>query len=261
MIHPEGMTIDRPEGSGDYVFVFFRSRMELRIQALTLLAEPNTFIIYNRTSPYSYKDAEAPLVHDWFHFELEAADEFFGRLKLPLDTLMKARDPLYISRKVNELHWENLQNGTFRHEIIDSIIRCLFMKLSDIRHHVESRQQISKYYDDFLNMRNEVLSSPSTWYSVEDLAERMNMSKSYFQQIYKQFFGLPVVNDIIRNRLGYASYLLKNTTHSISQIAATCGYENDVHFMRQFKRFAGQTPSEYRGRPQSEPKSGYPGTL
>lgn len=248
VIHPEGMTIDRPEGSGDYVFVFFRSKMELRLQTRSVYAEPNTYIIYNRDSHYYYKDAELPLVHDWFHFELEGADAWFDRLKLPLDTLMKAHDPLYITRKVNELHWENLQNGTFRQEIIDATVRCLFMKLSDMRHHVEASHPVSKYYDSFLNLRNEVLSSPSIWYSVERLAERMNMSTSYFQQIYKQIFGIPVVSDIILNRLSHASYLLKNTTYTVSQISALCGYENDVHFMRQFKKFIGQTPSEYRGK-------------
>ncbi|MFD2878451.1 helix-turn-helix domain-containing protein [Paenibacillus rhizoplanae] len=149
---------------------------------------------------------------------------------------------------MNELHWENLQNGTFRQEIINSIVRCLFMKLSDMRHHVESSQPVSKYYDSFLNLRNEVLSSPPPGILSNSLAERMNMSPSYFQQIYKQIFGIPAVSDIILNRVGHASYLLKNTTYTVSQISASCGYENDVHFMRQFKKFTGQTPSEYRGK-------------
>ncbi|MHA2856026.1 helix-turn-helix domain-containing protein [Paenibacillus lautus] len=76
----------------------------------------------------------------------------------------------------------------------------------------------------------------------------MNMSRSYFQHKYKQIFGISVINDIILNRLGYASYLLKNTSYAISHISGICGYENDVHFMRQFKKYVGLTPSEYRGR-------------
>ncbi|KWX89043.1 DNA-binding protein [Paenibacillus riograndensis] len=246
VIHPEGFTVDRPDGSGDYVFLFFRSQMELRLQSQTVFVEPNTFIIFNKNSSYFYLDAERPLVLDCFHFEMEAADAFFDRLNLPLDTLIKAYDPFYISRKVNEIHWENLQNGTFRNEIIDYTIRCLFMKLSDIRNHLEPHNQISKYYDQFLNLRNEVFSSPSTWYTVELLAYKMYISLSYFQHMYKQIFGIPVINDIILNRLGYASYLLKNTSYAISHISGICGYENDVHFMRQFKKFVGITPSEYR---------------
>ncbi|MFP4975518.1 helix-turn-helix domain-containing protein [Paenibacillus sp. CN-4] len=246
VIHPEGFVVDRPNGSGDYVFLFFRSPMELKIQSQTGMIESNTFIIFNKNSSYFYRDAEQPLIHDWFHFDMDAADAFFDRLNLPLDTLIKAHDPFYISRKVNEIHWENLQNGTFREEIIDYTIRCLFMKLSDIRNHVEPNSQISKYYDQFLNLRNEVYSSPSTWFTVEFLAGKMNMSRSYFQHMYKQIFGIPVIQDLILNRLGYASYLLKNTSYAVSHISGICGYENDVHFMRQFKKFAGLTPTEYR---------------
>lgn len=247
VIHPEGFTVDRPAGSGDYVFVFFRSRMKSRIRSTAGPVEPNTFIIYKKNTPYYYRDAEWPLVHDWFHFEMEDAEAFFERLKLPLDTLIQAYDPFYISRKVNELHWENLQNGSFREEIIDQTIRCLFMKLSDIRNHVESRHPVSKYYDAFLHLRNEMFSSPAVWYTVEHLADKMNMSRSYFQHIYKQIFGIAVVSDIILNRLRYASYLLKSTSYTITRISGMCGYENDVHFMRQFKKFTGLTPSEFRG--------------
>ena len=32
----------------------------------------------------------------------------------------------------------------------------------------------------------------------------------------------------------------------IASVAALCGYENQLHFMRQFKKFTGLTPSQYR---------------
>lgn len=33
---------------------------------------------------------------------------------------------------------------------------------------------------------------------------------------------------------------------SIRSLADFCGYENELHFMRQFKKFVGMTPSQYR---------------
>ena len=33
---------------------------------------------------------------------------------------------------------------------------------------------------------------------------------------------------------------------SISSLAAFCGYDNELHFMRQFKKGTGMTPSQYR---------------
>jgi AraC family transcriptional regulator of arabinose operon len=84
--------------------------------------------------------------------------------------------------------------------------------------------------------------------TVEQIASRINLSKSYFQHIYKELFGCSVVSDMIYSRLEYAKYLLKNSSLSVSAIAKMCGYENDTHFMRQFKRFEGITPSQFRSR-------------
>jgi len=35
---------------------------------------------------------------------------------------------------------------------------------------------------------------------------------------------------------------------SIRNLADFCGYENELHFMKQFKQYEGMTPSEYRKR-------------
>ena len=33
---------------------------------------------------------------------------------------------------------------------------------------------------------------------------------------------------------------------SIRSLSDFCGYDNELHFMRQFKKFVGMTPTEYR---------------
>ena len=43
-----------------------------------------------------------------------------------------------------------------------------------------------------------------------------------------------------------AKYYLNNTHLPVNRIAALCGYENDVHFIRQFKSRSGMTAGEYR---------------
>ena len=65
---------------------------------------------------------------------------------------------------------------------------------------------------------------------------------------YKQFFGLSCQQDMINARLKFAKYYLQNSDMNIGSLAGFCGYENELHFMRQFKKFTGLTPSEYRRR-------------
>ncbi|WP_040950228.1 helix-turn-helix domain-containing protein [Gorillibacterium massiliense] len=252
--HPEGFIIDRPHGSGDYLFLLFRSPMEIGSDDQPQVADKNTFIIYGRESKHYYRNNETTMIHDWFHFDGDGMDDFFQALHLPLDTIVHAPDPLYISRKVQELQMEHIHAGAHRDEIMDATIRCLFMKLSDIQNHVGLNEQSSKYYSEFIELRNEIYQSPNRLVSIDELAAKVNLSRSYFQRIYTDLFGISVHNDMINNRLEYSMYLLENTAYGISEVAHLCGYENDVHFMRQFKKKTGMTPSRFRSNKSQLPQ-------
>ncbi|HZG85917.1 AraC family transcriptional regulator [Paenibacillus sp.] len=246
VVHPDGLTIDRPQGSGDYLFLFFRSKMEIEVRGELVVADKNTYVIYKKGSKQFYRELEKPFVHDWFHFDGEDAESYIERLSLPFDKVMKVYDPLYISRKVNDIQDETLHNGTYRKEIIDATVRCLLMKLSDMHNRIEASHPLSKFYEPFVRLRNAIRETPSAPHTVDRLAAQVNMSRSHFQSIYKELFGVPVMRDVIQTRLEYAMYLLENSSDSIGDIARSCGYENDVHFMRQFKKYIHVTPSQYR---------------
>ena len=49
-------------------------------------------------------------------------------------------------------------------------------------------------------------------------------------------------------RIERARLLLRNTDQSVSRIAASLGFSQDIYFYRLFKRIARETPSEYRAR-------------
>lgn len=53
--------------------------------------------------------------------------------------------------------------------------------------------------------------------------------------------------DLLASRMNAARYYLQHTELTVREIAALCGYEDDVVFMRLFKGRLGVTPTEYRG--------------
>ncbi|MNN42053.1 Arabinose operon regulatory protein [compost metagenome] len=122
------------------------------------------------------------------------------------------------------------------------------MKMIDLQNKATILEKKSRYFHSFSKLRNELYNSPGMAYSIEKLASKVNLSKSYFQLIYKKLFGCSVISDLIHARLDYAKYLLKNSPFSVTTIAKKCGYENNTHFMRQFKKFVGVTPSQYKDR-------------
>ena len=73
-----------------------------------------------------------------------------------------------------------------------------------------------------------------------------SIKSSHFQHLYKQFFDTTCIQDIIRARIRYAQLYLCISEMTVSSLAAFCGYDNELHFMRQFKKVTGMTPSQYR---------------
>ena len=247
-IHKDGITIDRPAGAGNYAFVFFKSKAELILDGKLLAAEKNSYILFRPATPHLYRELEDPFINDWFHCDGNEILEFLTQLKLPLDTLVKATDPFLISGCIRELQSTSRLGGPLRDQIIDSDIKALFMKLSNLMERAALPDKASRYFHQFSELRSELYSSPQTHLTVEEIASRVNLSKSYFQHIYKELFGCSVVTDMINGRLEYAKYLLQNSSLSIAAISKMCGYENDTHFMRQFKCFVGVTPNQFRSR-------------
>lgn len=245
-VYPEGLTIHRPEGAGNYAFVYFKNKSEVLLNGRLVIADGDTYVLFRPTTPQFYRGVELPYADDWLHCEGEGLAELLEELDFPLDTIVPATDPTIISRGIMELHRVRQLGGPFKERILDAELRSLFMKLSNLRKLSSLTNRPGRYFRQLSEVRDELYNAPHVHSSVEQLAARANLSTSYFQHLYKDLFGCSVVADMINGRLEYAKYLLKNTSLSVSAIAARCGYEHDTHFMRQFKKFVGVTPGQFK---------------
>ena len=90
--------------------------------------------------------------------------------------------------------------------------------------------------------------------TVEDLADVCKLNRSYFSKIFKENMGCPPQEFLIRLRLSKAADLMKGTSHSIGDISQMCGYPNQLHFSRAFKKRYGVSPREWRTQNQSQIK-------
>lgn len=84
--------------------------------------------------------------------------------------------------------------------------------------------------------------------SVDELAELVHLSKSYYMWCFKKAVGIGAIEYLTQLRIKAALNLLQTTESSISDIALQCGYGNLSNFNRQFKRIVGCSPNQYRGQ-------------
>ncbi|WP_410513659.1 response regulator [Paenibacillus sp. BR2-3] len=79
-----------------------------------------------------------------------------------------------------------------------------------------------------------------------ELAQRLNLSRSYFSQCFKDIIGKPF-NEYSRYiRVEKAKELLSHTNKTIIWIAEQTGYSDEKYFSRVFRQLTGMLPSEYR---------------
>ena len=173
--------------------------------------------------------------------------DFMRSLNVPFNRLTLLSDYTELSQLIRDLRQEFHQTGSHHEEILDAKLRTILYKYSDA-YHLETQlsDKLKVHRPLFHEIRNGIYSQHSPKKTVSELAEAASLSVSYFQHIYKELFGVPVIQDIIRSRIERACYLLTMTPDSVAHIAESCGYENVEHFNRQFKEITGFSPNQYR---------------
>jgi AraC family transcriptional regulator len=82
--------------------------------------------------------------------------------------------------------------------------------------------------------------------SVAELADLVGVSAFHFSRLFKARVGEPPHAHLIRLRVERAKSLLRsNRTASPASVAAMCGFSDQAHLTRHFKRLVGTTPARF----------------
>jgi AraC-like DNA-binding protein/ligand-binding sensor protein len=84
--------------------------------------------------------------------------------------------------------------------------------------------------------------------SLKEIANASGLSAPYFSTVFKDEMGENLSNYLNRLRVEKATMLLVTTNVPISEIAVTCGFEDQSWFSKIFKSNTGLTPGKYRER-------------
>ena len=82
--------------------------------------------------------------------------------------------------------------------------------------------------------------------SLGEVAKLVSMTEVSFSRFIKKRTGNTFIDSLNEIRLGHASRMLIDTTHSIAEVSYNCGFNNISNFNRIFKKKKNCTPKEFR---------------
>lgn len=82
--------------------------------------------------------------------------------------------------------------------------------------------------------------------TLKDISKLANMTDGSFSRFIKKRTGNTFIDSLNEIRLGHATRMLIDTTHSIAEISYNCGFNNISNFNRLFKKKKNCTPKEFR---------------
>lgn len=87
--------------------------------------------------------------------------------------------------------------------------------------------------------------------SIKEIADNLQHNPDYVGRQFKAVLGMSVGEYILQQRILLAEQLLQESHQKITKIATQCGFSSIRHFLRQFQKERGMTPSELRRRYQA----------
>lgn len=241
--HDKNFYIDRPNGSGDNLIIIFKTPARVYMSGEVINVPVDSAIVFTGDFHQQYGADGEEYANHWVHFECDENGSFIKRSGLPFNTIIPVTDITAVECILDLLSLESVSASANTSENTNLLLRLLLSKLAE---GAEKNGSSSLHSAALKALRAELHRNPADKRSIAELAEGLSLSASHFQYLYKAEFGISCYEDLLNARLDMAKYYLRSTTLSIKEISELCGYENDVHFIRQFKKRTGTTAGKYR---------------
>ncbi len=82
--------------------------------------------------------------------------------------------------------------------------------------------------------------------SLDDVSREVDISPYYFSKIFKEEVGSSFIEYMTTLRMEEAKRLLKESVLSMKEICVKIGYSDPNYFSRNFKKYTGVTPTEFK---------------
>jgi AraC family transcriptional regulator of arabinose operon len=234
--------IERPAGTGDYLFMFFFDPVQLGPGPNWRPIRPGQMVFWNQGAPHFYGNLKKPWKHSWIHCDGREVGAILRAVRVRCGEPLELANPGRIEKYLFDLH-EELSNFAKPSRIILRNIMENFVYDAVRSQNQPSRPSIPQ---KLLLARERIDTRYNERLTLPDLAQQVGLSVPHFCTEFRRHFGVPPISYLIGCRMRAAATLLRGTEGRIGEIGRQVGYDDPYYFSKHFKAFFGLTPSALR---------------
>lgn len=138
---------------------------------------------------------------------------------------------------------DGIRNNASRVSLVAYINLILAQVVAGLDKQPVSQSRKNTALDDVLMYISDILPNSI---AADDVASHTGVSRFQISRLFSQYIGTNLSTYCALMHINAARRMLVQTNLPISEIYQRCGYANSRSFDRDFVRFSGQTPREYR---------------
>lgn len=244
--HKTSFRMLRKSGVPNYILLLVKTEALFELEGVMTATNPNMAILFDRNTCTHYQSVGDFYNDDWIHFDFAGEPSLLESLNIPFNRPIYLPQMNFFSNYVRLLVQENHSDSLHREQVQDSLMRILLYSLDSQIALLPAGSKSSRYYPIINQLRMNIHNTPHKNWTVDMMANSVHISTSYFQHLYKELFSISCMQEVIMARIERAKFYLSTTDIPLKALSDLCGYENDLHFIRQFKKKEGLTPTQYR---------------
>ena len=210
------------------------------------LTAGDTFIIYPGAEVKYYADKEEPWEYAWAGFmgtdasfiirntDFSKEKPYIKKGKIPGNKIRDGIEEIY-----------SVKGNTY--EATVAMAGALYSLLAVFMHYCDKEEKEKDVQMSYVEKAELYIETNYSYpITVEDIAAYVGISRSHLFRSFQAHMGKSPKEYLSEYRIRQACHLLKETGLSVSTIAYSVGFENNLYFSKAFKKQKKISPSEYR---------------
>ncbi len=234
--------VDRPEGTGDYLFMLFHSEVRVKTRDGDSRWLSPGLMVWTPADGHYYGTPHRFWAHSWFHCSGRDIAPILKSCGIPIRKRIAITDPSFLEHFLLEVsaEWSGWARPDARiiRNLFENFVRAL------ARHTSQKAERLAPAR--LLAIRSYVEQHFTERISLGDLARRAGWSEPHLCAEFRRYFGIPVIQLMLQLRMNQAMYFLRDHNRRIGEIANTVGYSDLFTFSKMFKRYLGMSPKKFR---------------